>query len=218
MKNGSDLIGKSGLEFFGRMSASISHELKNALAIIKENSGLLTDYLAMAARGMEVEPQRFQTVASRIEAQTVRADTIIKNLNQFAHTVDSMDKPVDLNEILTLLVALHNRPAAMQQVSLKPCFAEAPVVITTAPFLLLNALGLALNFALKGIAPDGTLSIAVLNSQTEVSLAFGKLEMPSGTDGPEYPQAQDNALLTAIGAEARMEKGNNQLIIAFPRL
>ena len=140
MKTGPDLIGEAGLLFFGRMSASISHELKNALAIIKENSGLLTDYVGMMARGMPVEPQRFQTVAARIEAQTVRADAIIKNLNQFAHTVDSPGKPVDLNDTLALLVVLHNRPAAMRQVSLAPCFAQAPVVITAASFLLLNAL------------------------------------------------------------------------------
>ena len=40
-----------GLQFFGRMSASISHEIKNVLAIINENAGLLEDFSLMADRG-----------------------------------------------------------------------------------------------------------------------------------------------------------------------
>ena len=39
MNAGPNLVGQSGLTYFGRTTASISHELKNALAIIKENAG-----------------------------------------------------------------------------------------------------------------------------------------------------------------------------------
>ena len=45
-----DSIGGSGLQFFGKVSASISHELKNVLAIINENAGLLEDPRAMLNR------------------------------------------------------------------------------------------------------------------------------------------------------------------------
>jgi C4-dicarboxylate-specific signal transduction histidine kinase len=56
MKRDPDPIGDAGLQFFGRMSASISHELKNALAIIKENAGLLADYVAMMGKGTPIDP------------------------------------------------------------------------------------------------------------------------------------------------------------------
>jgi C4-dicarboxylate-specific signal transduction histidine kinase len=212
---GPDVIGQAGLQFFGRMSASISHELKNALAIIKENSGLLNDYLGMMAKGVPIEPQRFQTVAKRIETQTVRADAIIKNLNQFAHTIDSSTKPVDLNELLTLFLALHNRPAAMRQVALETGYADSPVVISTSPFILLNILGLALDFALNAVPPGGTLSITVGKSQTEALVGFGGLKTLSNMSALEYPGACDNALLTALGAQARIEKGEGRIIIAL---
>ena len=32
-----DIMAETGLQFFGRMSASISHEIKNVLAIVNEN-------------------------------------------------------------------------------------------------------------------------------------------------------------------------------------
>ena len=43
MNNQWDIIGGEGLQFFGKMSASISHEIKNVLAIINENTGLIED-------------------------------------------------------------------------------------------------------------------------------------------------------------------------------
>ena len=45
-----------GLRFFGKITASVTHEIKNALATINENAGLMTDYIEMAARGRPLEP------------------------------------------------------------------------------------------------------------------------------------------------------------------
>ena len=56
-------ICEQGLRFFSATTASLSHELKNALAIIKENAGLLTDYMAMFEKGSPVAPDRLITVA-----------------------------------------------------------------------------------------------------------------------------------------------------------
>jgi C4-dicarboxylate-specific signal transduction histidine kinase len=160
-----DPIGEAGLQFFGRMSASISHELKNVLAIIKENAGLLNDYLSMMSKGKPIDPERFQTVAQRIDAQTRRADNIIKYLNQFAHTVDNFSQQVDLNQVVDLLTVLHQRPAAQQQVSLSARPADNPVEVTTAPFVLLTALGLGVSFALPAVAKGKTLTLAAARSE-----------------------------------------------------
>lgn len=200
-----NLIGEAGLQFFGRMSASISHELKNALAVIKENSGLLSDYIHMAGKGMAVEPERYEKIARRIEAQTHRADAIIKNLNQFAHSVDTPVKSVDLNEILDLLVALHRRPAAMRQVELEPRPAESAVAVTTNPFLLLNVLGLTLAHGLHAVPAGATMTIAVGHAQSEAELDFGGLENLADLQAHNFPREHENALLTALGAKAIIE-------------
>jgi C4-dicarboxylate-specific signal transduction histidine kinase len=216
MKDRSDLIGEAGLRFFGRMSASISHELKNALAIIKENAGLLGDYVDMMGKGAPVDPERFHTIARRIDGQTRRADNIIKDLNQFAHSVDSSSKPVDLNQILDLLAALHRRPAAMQQVSLENRPADSTVVITTAPFLLLNAMGLMLTFALKAVPPGGTVTMAASIAPSGAEICFeGLKKLADLTAGP-FPGELENVLLTALGAQAIMEAGLCRIIVRLP--
>jgi hypothetical protein len=38
------------------MTASISHEIKNVMAIINESAGLLEDYSLMAEKGMPIDP------------------------------------------------------------------------------------------------------------------------------------------------------------------
>ena len=58
MPGNESVIGEEGLRFFGTMTASISHELKNALSIINEGAGLLEDLAAMSARGMALDPAR----------------------------------------------------------------------------------------------------------------------------------------------------------------
>ena len=83
-----EVISETGLQFFGKMSASISHEMKNVMAIINENAGLLEDLTVMAEKGMPIDPERLKTQASRIMKQIRRGDDIIKGMNRFAHSVD----------------------------------------------------------------------------------------------------------------------------------
>jgi C4-dicarboxylate-specific signal transduction histidine kinase len=216
MTDKTDLIGEAGLQFFGRMSASISHELKNALAIIKENSGLLSDYIHMAGKGMAVEPERFEKIALRIDAQTRRADAIIKNLNQFAHSVDVPSKSLDLNEILSLLAALHNRPAAMRQVALESRPAESAVVVTANPFLLLNILGLILYHALHAVPAGGTMPLAVGLAQSEAEIRFEGLRNFPDLPSANFPGTHENALLTALNAKAIMEPEACRIVVRMP--
>jgi len=211
-----DMIGQAGLQFFGCMSASISHELKNALAIIKENAGLLSDYIHMMGKGMSVEPERFDKIAGRIEAQTHRADAIIKNLNQFAHSVDIPVKSVDLNEILDLLVALHRRPAAMRQVELEPRPAVSPVTVTTNPFVMLNLLGLVLAFSLQTVPGGEAMTISAGLVQSEAQVGFGNLQNLADVPADQFPGEQINALLTALNATAIIEPEACRIVVRLP--
>lgn len=216
MTNQLDPIGEAGLRFFGRMSASISHELKNALAIIKENAGLLDDYIHMTAKGAPVDPDRFRHIAQRIDGQTHRADAIIKNLNLFAHTVDSTSKAVDLNLMLDLLVALHRRLADMRQVTIEPRTMQPAVVITTAPFILLNAIGMVLDFVIQNSAPGAQVSLAMKPVAAGAEICFASTGSLPDMFSDGSPIGSVKALLTALGAEAIMEAEQGRIIVKLP--
>ena len=131
-----------GIGFFGTVMASISHELKNRIAIIKEHAGLLKDYSAMAARGRQIDMERLGRLGEALTEQVAKADRILKNMNQMSHSVDELFRPTDLNELLKLLIDLAQRPANMHRIMITFSASESPVTVRTSPFLFMNLIWL----------------------------------------------------------------------------
>ncbi|RJQ66509.1 MAG: sensor histidine kinase [Desulfobacteraceae bacterium] len=211
-----DLIGQAGLQYFGRTTASVSHELKNVLAIIKENAGLLNDYLLMMDKGMPVDPARFKVVAARIEEQTQRADKIIKNMNRFAHSVDDPFKSIDLNDLVALVSELSLREAAMHQVAFSFAPAVAPAPIRTAPFWLLILLGRCLNFALQTALPGQTIILQTARSEDGVQISVEPLNGLLETGAGSFPQEIEATLLSALNATFRVDGTAGRITIELP--
>ena len=69
-----DIMATEGLQFFGKMTASISHEIKNTLAIMNENAGLLEDLSILAERGRPLDLERVKRIAGQVTKQIHRAD------------------------------------------------------------------------------------------------------------------------------------------------
>jgi signal transduction histidine kinase len=154
-------IGECGLHCFGSISASISHELKNALAIINENAGLLEDLSFMAEKGLPLDPTRLKSLAANIAKQIQRADGIIRNMNQFAHSADEAVKCIDLGETLTLTIKLTSRLAAMKSVTLHFNPPLQPICVTTRLFYFENLIWLCLKeiFERTGVSKELTLTL-----------------------------------------------------------
>lgn len=205
MNPGLTPAGQSGLTYFGRTTASISHELKNALAIIKENAGLLGDYLLMMEKGTSIDPARFKVVAGRIEDQITRADGIIKNLNRFAHCVDDPIKAIDLNETAALLGVLSQREAAMRQVVLQVVTQEGPLTVSTAPYLLLTLLGRFLSACLQHMGDSKTLTVRVAKEADKACVLFQGLDAADLAAAGILPGENESALLSILGGNCRLD-------------
>ncbi|WP_054693217.1 hypothetical protein [Desulfosarcina cetonica] len=98
-----------GVRFFGEISASISHELKNVLAIVNENAGLLDDMVRMSEQGLCLAPERVSRAALSIIRQVARGDRIIKNMNRFAHSADLPREDLDIREVVDFIPELTAR-------------------------------------------------------------------------------------------------------------
>ncbi|SHO49128.1 sensor histidine kinase [Desulfopila aestuarii] len=104
------------LQVFGAISAMVSHDLKNTLAIINENAGLLDD-LALMSGDSGVPAERVQKAAAKVAQQVTRSNTIIKNLNRFAHSGDAPVARAAVSDILQLMADLTTRKAAMRSMT-----------------------------------------------------------------------------------------------------
>ena len=83
------------MRFFGNVSAAISHEINNRIAIINEKAGLLEDLAAMMAQGKEVDPQRFEVQSRKIVEQIKLARKNVQDLNRFAHSAEKQTATID---------------------------------------------------------------------------------------------------------------------------
>ena len=147
------------LAFFGKINASISHELKNVLAIISETAGLLNDLTEMAKEGKKVELETLSTCSKDIVEEIQRGFFTIKQMNRFAHSVDDPFKKVDLIEILDLMVHLAGFLSFASKVRFDPPEGAGPIIFTC-PFRLQNLIYQALVFAFESVGPEGEIHVS----------------------------------------------------------
>jgi C4-dicarboxylate-specific signal transduction histidine kinase len=215
MKDKLNTPAESGLRFFGSISAAISHELKNVLAIINENAGLLEDVALIADQGTAPSPQRLISIATKVKNQVERGDGILKNMNRFAHSLDETSRTVELNEIVELLLKLAERLAAMRGAAIKARYAPDPFQVKTAPFYLIHLLWVCLEFALKAAGEDNIVEIAVDKTAVGARIRFGRLKNLTELAEAAFPAQRDVDLLSLLGAELLLNAANQELVVAL---
>jgi len=210
-----ELLGETGLQFFGKMSASISHEIKNIMAIINENAGLLEDLTVMAEKGMPIDPERLKTQAGRIMKQIRRGDDIIKGMNRFAHSVDDPLRRADLNDTLGLMAALSGRFASMRGITLELEPPSSQVPMTTHPFFLQNLIWLCLDFAMGSTGTGKTVALRAEKIETGAKIRFSKLLDLAKAEPGSFPGERETALLQALDAALVMDRDRGELQLTF---
>ncbi|MBI5252389.1 MAG: hypothetical protein HY912_23080 [Desulfomonile tiedjei] len=162
------------IEFIGTITASVTHELKNVLSIIKESAGLMEDLIALAPENSMPHKDKFVRSISRIADQVARGVELSSRLNSFAHTSDEPRARVDLNQAVEQAVFLSQRFARLRGAELKNTKSEKQHQVTTDPLglqmLLFSSIGLLMAEAAPGAAitlqveGEGSDSIVLLKS------------------------------------------------------
>jgi C4-dicarboxylate-specific signal transduction histidine kinase len=212
-----NIIAETGLQFFGRISASISHEIKNVLAIVNENAGLLEDYSIMAEEGMPLDPARLKKMASTVMNQVSRADEITKNMNRLAHSIDDTIATVELNEIIELFMALTARFAAMRAVKVELRLPASPLKITTAPFYLMNLLWLCLEFSMSASGDEKRVELVVQETENGVRIRFRRLAGLSAALLETFPSDREKNLLALLAAALTTEPEREEVVLRLSK-
>ena len=209
------------LAFFGKVNASISHELKNILAIISEAAGLLQDLTEMATKGQKIELEMLKTCSQDIIEEIQRGFVTVKQMNRFSHSVDEPVKKVNLVDVIDLMVGLVKFLSFAGKVRFDPVPEAAPVV-STCPFRLQNLLYQALLFAFESAGPEGRIRVAIdpqpdggahiifsdysaSNSRTFASDKTRKIAASIGVDIREATDLQNLKLIVPENAEAKRQ-------------
>jgi signal transduction histidine kinase len=208
-----DIIAETGLKFFGRISASISHEIKNVLAIVNENAGLLEDFTLLADRGKPIDPARLKMMAQTVKKQVGRAGGIIQNMNRLAHSIDQTFTTVDLVQTIDLTIALTARFAALRGVKVDLQLPEGPLSIGTAPFFLMNLLCLCLDFSMSASGDEKRVELVVDVTEKDVRIQFRQLAGLAKAQLKNFPSEPEKYLLEVLNAVLTADKESNAIVL-----
>lgn len=212
MNSATGLQDREDLAFFGKVSASISHELKNILAIISETAGLLDDLTQMAKRGKDIDLETFKTCSKDIIEEIQRGFAVIKHMNRFSHSVDEFVKSVDLVEILDLTIGLAGFLSFAGNVQFDHQ-EEGPVVFTC-PFRLQNLIYQGLVFAFECAGPDGEVRVSIHPGQKGVvGMRFSGFRIP---EVRAFPSDKTERIAETIGAQVQVSNDCRAFEILLP--
>ena len=205
--------GSKEAAFVGRITAGVTHELKNVLAIIRESAGLMQDLLALSGDASFPLRDKFSKVLSNIGDQVVRGVDLTGRLNAFAHLPDATMSGLDLNEVSDQVIFLSQRLARLRGISVGVQHHERSVIIVADPLkiqmLLFQCVEILVNIAGTG----ATITLRPFQQKEgEVTVEFSSTGSAEKAKNmvvdlaalPEWVELQESALRL----NARLEPGN----------
>jgi signal transduction histidine kinase len=208
-------VERTGLAFFGTVTASISHEIKNRMAIINEQAGLLEDLVLMTEQGTPIDMERLKRLARSVKDQVRQGDDIIRNMNRFAHSVDTPVGTFEVKSLLELTAQLAARKASMKGVALKVDGESTEAVLTTAPFPLINLVWLIIEAAAGTSVAGGTICLRWEKGSETVTIRICREGEYSGS-GTEAVPEEAVLLASALRADVASDARGGSWTIQLP--
>lgn len=123
--------------FFGKVTASVTHEIQNVLAIIKETSGLVEDFIQLnQTNGLPDFEEKLGKCLETIKKQAYRGVSLTSSLNSFAHTPDNIQASIDLHETAKKLIIITDRLFKQKNVTVEIMESTSSFSIITDPVIL----------------------------------------------------------------------------------
>lgn len=207
----SDDKSRRPLLFFGEVSASISHDIKNVFAIINEDAGLLEDLALMVEKGMPLDPKKIVRIASKIQNQIKRGDLIVKNMNMFAHSIDESVKKIDVGQTIKLVFELLKRKLAAKAVTAEFLDGDS-VLINTDPFMFEMAMARIITNAMDSAGKDGHISVETVGDGNGASVLISGLI----ADSDYYDEDSLVDVIKDIQGKLKFDKTSGVLKISLP--
>jgi signal transduction histidine kinase len=213
MNDTADYINVEGLKFFGKVNASISHELKNILAIISETAGFLNDLTELAKQGKELKLSLLENCSNSIAEEIQRGFTTIKQMNRFSHSVDATVTQIDIEELLDLMVGLSGFLSFASNVRMEKKGKDIKP-ITTCPFLLQDLIYQILCFTYESAGPTGEirLHLSTENDKGVCLSFFSSAQMPC----EKFPNEKMKKAADALGIEFKTNHSFYELNMLIP--
>jgi len=208
------VISGESLRFFGEMSATVSHEIRNKLAVINEKAGLIQDIALAMKSGRSIDPDRLEVQAGKIIDQIRQANQIVGALSRLGHSVNATRTRIDVAELVGLVAELYGRKASQAEISIDTTGSAVGVSVITSPFLLEDLIGACIDVALPRVDATRTMAIASESSSDGAIVRFQHLEGVDDSDtqlGGEH--SGFHAMLAMLGGRVVADCRRGELVL-----
>jgi len=208
--------------FFGKITAGITHEIKNVLAIIQQSSGLMEDILDVTENGAFPHKDKFLKSLNRIHRQIQRGIDVTTRLNRFAHNPDHCPASLDLNEATEQMVLLASRFARLKNVVLESSPLDPPLIIRSDPVSFEMALFESIEILLNAIDSGGkiTLSSRKIHDNFVVGVSYEHTVLPEEESLAKIFSSERWAslqeIMTYLGGTAKMLDQTPEILLYLP--
>jgi signal transduction histidine kinase len=195
------------LEFFGKITAGVTHEMKNILAIIRESTGLLEDIMSLESETAMPHQNKIQNSFTKIKTQIDRGVELTNQLNWFAHSADKSPIKIDLFKTTRHLITLCQRFARLKNVVLKtgsPEKSDHTVTLVTHPVQLQMALFYCILCCLDVMSNGGEITIVFERKEEKILIRNICTDDLAG-------KIEDVNMVTSSGAWLELKKITNYL-------
>ncbi|MCP4748987.1 MAG: hypothetical protein GY874_23075 [Desulfobacteraceae bacterium] len=156
------------IAFFGKMVAASTHEIKNVLAVIKESSGLMEDFLKLSGDSPSPYHEKLLSTLTIIINQIQRGTGIMNHLNRFAHLTDNPNERINIGDVLDIFLSLSTRFSRNKNIMLTIRPVSVDVTLDIHPLKLLMMLFSLLECALETLPPSTQIFFEVQKSHAGV--------------------------------------------------
>ena len=209
------------IAFIGKITAGVTHEINNALASIKEASGLLEDIVSMSPEESFPHHDKFLRVLPKIREQVQRSVKLTKQLNKFSHLTDEHTAQIELNDFIEHIVFLTQRFARNKKIKLEYIPAEQAVNINTVPIQLQMALYNCILYFLNNSSDGGSILIQPnlnedqnsVNVTYEGELAEGAKLFHNSSSSEELLTLND--VISSVGWNVEFNEPSKNITLKF---
>lgn len=168
------------MALIGKMIAGMTHELKNALAVISESNGLIQDLIGLSQNAPFQHSDRLEKATHNISNHLTRGVRIADRLNSFAHHMDLPEGRVALDEMVDLVVFLMHRTARQKQREIRVITRKGAPSMITHPIRLCVAVAAFIHYGLEQEGFGGTLTVGWQKHRREIDFET-RFDPPPGT-------------------------------------
>ena len=222
-----ELLKIKEIAFIGKVTASLSHEIKNILATINELSGLVGDLLIKGDQKKIPHFTRLAQLNINMQEQVKRGVEIVKRLNLFAHSMDEEASFSDLNDIVLLTADIAKRLARLKGVGLEIIPTNNTIIdIHNDPFKIEQILFGCIEYMLDLPAKKSLITITVRQNKDDTSIIISddssKASPSCGHNGAEETGDLQmtflNILVNEIGGSVNFtqSQSGNTITLSLP--